>query len=136
MSVRRPAAHRVLALTLAVFPLGACTSSQPGASASLDNSAHPRGILLTVENRNTNDARLYLIRAGRRLRLGTLGSHERRTFALPSAYLGDPSGVVLESELLASRERYRTHAVVTVPGDRLEWLIGHRLSYSKVLIHR
>lgn len=136
MPTRRFAALRLLGLALTVFPLGACTSSQLGASASLDNKALPRGILLTVENRNALDARLYLVRPGARLRLGTVGSHERRTFTVPAAYVGGQGAVMLQSELLASRERHTTQPVTAVAGDRLEWVIGHRLAYSRVSLRR
>lgn len=136
MPAHRFASPRLLALALAVFPLGACTSSQLGASASLDNSASPRGILLTVENRNAADARLYLVRPGLRLHLGTIGSHERRTFALSTTHLGGHADVSLQTELLASRERRTMQPVSAGAGDRLEWVIGHRLPYSWVSVRR
>lgn len=136
MPQQRVLAVSVFALGLTVFPLGACTSSQLGASASLDKSASPRGILLTVDNRNAADARLYLLRSGLRVRLATLGSHERRTMALPVSYLAGQSGLVLQAELLASRETHQTQPVVAVVGDRLHWIIAHRLPYSRVSVHR
>lgn len=136
MPVERFASPRLLVLVMAVFPLGACTSSQLGASASLDKSASPRGILLTVENRNAADARVYLLRPGLRVRLGTVGSHDRRTFAVPTAYLGGAGEVGLQTELMASRERRTMQPVTAVAGDRLEWVIAHRLPYSLVSVHR
>jgi hypothetical protein len=136
MPARRFVSPRLLALALTVFPLGACTSSQLGASASLDNKAPPRGILLTVENRNALDARLYLVRPGARFRVGTVGSHQRRTFAVPATYVGGQGALMLQTELLASRERHTMQPVTAVAGDRLEWVIGHRLSYSRVSVRR
>jgi hypothetical protein len=134
-SVHRFAASCMLPLAIALIPLGACTSSQRGASASLDELAPPRGALLTVENRNLLDARLYVVRSGLRIRLGTIQAHERRTFVLWAHHLG-PRGLVLETELVPSRERYLTHRVTVARGDRLDWLIGHRLAFSRVTVSR
>lgn len=135
MSVHRFAASCMLPLAIALIPLGACTSSQHGASASLDELAPPRGALLTVENRNVLDARLYVLRAGVRIPLGSIQAHERRTFVLSAHHLG-PQGLILETVLVPSRERYVTHEVPVARGDRLDWLIGHRLSYSRVNVSR
>jgi hypothetical protein len=135
MTIPRFTPNRLL-LILIMLPLGACTSSQLGVPTSLDKSAPPRGILLTVENRNAADARIYLVRAGIRLRLGTVGSHERRTLSLPTAYLGIPGGAVLETELMASRERHAMQPIAAVSGDRVAWTIGHRLPYSVVSVSR
>jgi hypothetical protein len=137
MLAHRVASPRVLALALAAFPLGACsTSSQPAASPSLDDSAPPGKILLTVDNRNAADARLYVVRPGLRHRLGTIGSYERRTFALSTMYLGGQGEIALETELMASRERHRMQPVSVVAGDRLEWMIGLRLPNSWVRLSR
>jgi len=131
----RWAASHVAAFVIALIPLGACTSSQRGASASLDKEAPPRGVLLTVDNRNTADARVYLVRPGLRLRLGMLEAHARRTFSLPASYLGF-DGFELQTELIASRERHHSRRVAAVPGDRVELTIGHRLTLSRVVVHR
>jgi hypothetical protein len=113
----RNAAKHLLLLTVSMLPL-ACASAGSGTPAPRDES----------------DARVFLVRSGVQLRLGTVGAHQRRAFVVPRSFLGGAGGFRLQSELLAWRERHRTDPIAAIDGDRIQFVIGHRLSLSWVAV--
>lgn len=117
------------------LPLGACASSQLGASAP-DVLAAPRGALVSVQNRHVMDVRVYLVRPGARVRLGALGTMERRDFAVPSELLGLGGGFQLEAVPLGSTRSHMSEWISAVAGDRVEWTVAHRLRLSSVVVRR
>ena len=137
MTVHRINPERAVAalLMIGLLPLGACTSSQLGASAP-DTIALPRGALLTVESQHVMDVRVFLVRPGLRVRLGTLGTLERRTFSVSSALLGSQGGFWIDLVPLGSTDSYRTDFVPAVAGDRVRLRIAHRLPLSSVVVSR
>lgn len=134
MSSERNATRLLLLLLPWLLTLGACASAQ--LYGSPEEGPSSAKILLGVENRNVADARVFLVRSGVRLRLGTVGAHERRTFSIDRSLLGGVGEFSLDSELLASRRRHRTPPIVATAGDHVELVIGHRLSLSRVVVRR
>lgn len=133
MTVHRVDPGRAMAalLMIGLLPLGACTSSQLGAPAP-DAIALPRGALLTVESQHVMDVRVFLVRPGLRVRLGTVGTLERRTFSVPRVLLGSQYGFWIDLVPLGSTEGYRTEFVPAAAGDRVTLRIAHRLPLSSV----
>lgn len=137
MTIHRVDPGRAIAalLVIGLLPLGACTSSQLGASAP-DTIALPRGALLTVESQHVMDMRVFLVRPGLRVRLGTLGTLERRTFSLSGVLLGNLGGFWIELVPLGSSDGYTTDWVPAAAGDRVSLRIAHRLPLSSVVVVR
>lgn len=123
------ARRRVLVLAM-VLPLGACTFSRPGASASVDAAAVPRGALVTVSNAHVQDVRVYLVRDGLRYPLGTLGTGERRSFAVPTSVLGHGGRLRLQADLVGDRRRFTSEWIEATRGDHVEWFVQPRLQLS------
>jgi len=136
MSVARCAPPRPLILLALLLSLEGCRSTSSSTTASPQAGTATGVRVLIVENRNGADARVYIVRTGLRVRVGTVEAHHRRTFSLARSYLGQEAEFGLEVELLASRERYRTEAVLAMPGDRIDLWIGPRLSLSRLMVRR
>jgi len=125
----RPWTRAGLALVL-ILPLGACTSSHPGAYASADAAAAPRGALVTVSNRHVQDVRVYFVRDGLRFPLGSLTAGERRSFGVPLAVLGHGGRFRLRVDLLGDRRSFTSDWIEAARGDHVEWFVQSRLGLS------
>ena len=120
---------RLLTLFLAI-PLGACTSSRRRVLGPSDATAGSRGIVLHVRNNHALDMRVYLVREGLRVLLGSVGSLGERRFRVPIEYVGLQGQFQLEADPLGSVPGYRSELISTAPGDRVDWTVGHRLWLS------
>ena len=118
-----------------VLPLGACTSSQRGASASLDVPRASRGILLSLENRHATDVRVFLVRGPLRVRIAYLTTMERRGVELSPELVGTGNVIRLEVVPLGSRVGYLSDWIQAARGDHVTWTIEHRLSLSHHAVH-
>ena len=112
------------------LPLGACSSSRLGVHSPLDVSSAPRGALVTVTNQNPQDVRVYVVRGGSRIPLGSLGTGERRSFPVPSSVLGASGGFRLQADPLGGSDAFTSDWIPATTGDHVEWTVAHRLKFS------
>lgn len=133
---RHPKTHfarHALAAILLSLPLGACMSSQLGAHKPLDRPT-PGGALVTVQNQNVLDVRVYLIRGSTPIPLGSVGTLERRTFVIPSSQLGHSGSLRLMADPLGSTQTFVSDWISAVPGDLVEWRLEPNLKLSRVSV--
>lgn len=115
------------ALMLSTLPLWACTS---GTRGPLD-PPRPGGAVLTVENQHVMDMRVYLVRGYTPIALGSVGTMERRTFALPTSMLGHGGTIRLMADPLGSRGTFTSDFIQASPGDHVRWILAPSLSLSR-----
>ncbi len=138
MAPTRKTLRRLVAavLTTTILPLGACMSSQLGASAPLDSSTAPRGIPVSVVNHNYSDVCVYVLRGATRYPLGPVASGQQRTFAVPNTVVGGQGTLRLVAEPLGHGER-DTHVSEWIPaghGRSVEWTLAPALKMSSFVV--
>lgn len=92
------------------------------------------GATLAVHNTHWTRLVVYLERGGTLIRVGTIGSSERRTFRLGPAQVGSGNNLRLVVESRVSRERHRSIVFSVSPGQRIYWTIQSRLELSNFAI--
>lgn len=86
--------------------------------------------VLRVTSDHTSDVRIYLVQAGKRIRLGMVSTHGSAVFAIPADFLGrDASAQILISPVGGWRGLFLTLTTV-YPGETLELTVGNPLIYS------
>jgi hypothetical protein len=95
---------------------------------------NPGGALLTIENHHVQDIRVYLIRASTPIPLGSVGTMERRTFAVPTSQLGHRGTIRLMADPLGSTQTFTSDWVPAAPGDHVEWTLQANLKLSRVSV--
>ena len=94
-----------------------------------DSEAGPHSradVTIEVENRNFNDARVYLLLFGSRTRLGQVPSHSTQTFSFPLP----ADDVRIEVSFIGGGRGFITESMPVSPGDQLVLQImpdAHRL---------
>ena len=90
---------------------------------------------LHVRNNNWLDMRVYVVRHGSRVLLGTVTSFQDRTFELPTAALGGGgSGARVVADPIGSRRGWASDPLSFFPGDRLELTLLNHLAISHLSI--
>lgn len=108
----------------AVILVAGCASSGgvPQQSTNVD-------VTLVVENHNWLDAKIYALRSGTRIRLGTVTSMRTGRFVVPPMARA-PGHVRLRVELLGSNEAHTTDEILVQPGNHVYWSIENYLPLS------
>jgi hypothetical protein len=91
-------------------------------------------LMVEVYNDHVMDMRVYLVRGGTPIPLGSVGSAERRVFRISSAELGHTGYIRLMADPLGSRETYTSDVIQVVAGQRVEWRLAHALALSSVTV--
>ena len=125
----------VLLVTTTALPLGACTPSRAGPSGPFDTPA-PGGALITVDNQNAQSMRVYLVRGGTPILLGSVDTLERRTFSVPTSMLGHSGTLRLAVHALGSTSTFLSPLIPAAPGDLVEWRLAHELRLSSFAVRR
>ena len=97
-------------------------------------AAMDEGIILTVENHNWSDMRIYAIKLGNRFRLGTVTSNTMETFELPSYLQADISEVQLLAVPIGGTQSVLSPSVYPSPGDEVVWGIQNNLALSGTIV--
>jgi hypothetical protein len=125
----------VTTLTLSTLLLWACASSQLEAHGPSDAPV-PGGALVTVENQHVQDMRIYLVRGSVPIALGSVGTMEQRTFAVPTVVLGHSGTIRLMADPLGSRATFTSDYIPATPGDHVRWTLAPRLGLSHFSVRR
>lgn len=115
----------VVLLTLA--SLAGCTTGTGGREVSFRGDSAP-GLIITIRNQRTQDARFWIWIEGRRESLGTVQSTQTRTFRVRLDRISD---VRLEFDLTLGA-RCMTRTARLEPGARLDVAIPVNLSLMDV----
>ncbi len=118
------------AFTVAALAAG-CTTGSGGREVSFRGSSAP-GLIITIHNQRTQDARFWIWVDGRRDRLGTVQSTQTRTFRVRLDRISDVS---LEFDLTLG-ERCVTRSARLEPGARLNIQIPVNLGLMDVRCNR
>lgn len=108
----KAAAYPLATVALAVT-ITACGAAQTGAGTPVGRESQNQ-ITIEVENRNFNDARIYLLVFSERTRLGQVPAQSTRTFSFPSG----PNEVRIEVSFIGGGG-FVTDPMSVSPGDEL-----------------
>jgi len=127
---------RLLTIAGALLPpgAGAACAGRPVDSADVA-AVRPWGpATLRVTNANWSEVRIYLVRAGAQLRLGSVTSNSTAVFEIPPDYLGQSGSVTLIADPVAGRAAYSTALIGIGPGDELELFVENLLQFSYLVV--
>lgn len=123
---------RILFWSLSLGLIGCATSANAGGMD--DGRPEAATTQVTVDNRNTEDIRVYVVRGDTRILIGPVGSLEQRTFALRPSLVGDSGFLQLEFVTLASRQAFATEFIPVARGKEVQWQIESNLALSTVMV--
>ncbi|HEU5261117.1 MAG TPA: hypothetical protein VFU41_06800 [Gemmatimonadales bacterium] len=113
---------------------GAACAGRPAESADVAFLRPWGPATLRVTNANWSEVRIYLVRAGAQLRLGSVTSNGTAVFEIPSDYLGQSGSVTLVANPVAGRASYSTALTGISPGDELELFVENLLQFSHLVV--
>ena len=116
-------------LTAALF-----AAVSAGACAPLAQARGPEGIgqgqtELLVENNNWQDMALYLLRAGTKVRVGTVPSFSKVSIPLSGALIG-AGEIQLLADPIGSSRRFVTEPIAVQPGQQVRFRLENNLAVS------
>lgn len=111
------------------------SSCAPGSALDTSPFDAPRGdIYAEVQNDHQHDVRVFVVRYGDAERLGTVTSHTRQSFDLPSSWVDNGVSVALRVEPIGATGHFTTPDFVLEPGSVIELTVRNFLSTSTVTI--
>ena len=130
MSVSRLLAPALL--LAALLPVtAAAQSAEPVKGAEETPAVVAAETTLTVKNQNWLDMRVFMVRNGARVSLGTVTSMTERTFEIPEAALGGGGfGARVVADPIGSRRGWVSESLSFFPGDQLEVTLQNHLGIS------
>ena len=114
----RGRAARSLPLILLATAAAACASAALGVPG-----AARQGATLRVENQASLDVNVYALRAGQRIRLGTVNAHSTSTLRVPATLVGSGMGVQFIADFIGSDRAPVSDEVVIWPGEEVRLTI-------------
>lgn len=124
-------------LSLGLPALFFLASSCASGSAMEDTSpydASERDAHAEVQNDHQLDVRVFALRYGEAERLGTVTSHTRQSFELPSSWVNTGVSLALRVEPIGGAGEFTTREFVLEPGSVIELTVRNFLSTSTVRI--
>lgn len=113
------------ALTVAALMTGCASSGQDQGS----ENQGPDRVTLTVDNQNWQDATVYLVGNGPRVRLGTVSTNGSDRFILPRN-LSAHGTIRLAVDLIGSSSSTITDPIMVDSGSDVRWTIQNHLALS------
>lgn len=110
-----------------VLVAGAVGCASAGAESDADGRG--RSVTVLVTNHNWQDATVYVIGAGPRVRLGTVTSMNSQRFVVPPS-VRRVTGFRLEADLIGSSVRKTTSDIIVNPGEEVRWNLENQLALS------
>lgn len=104
------------------------------ATARSDESSRRGYAVLEVENQNFWDVRLFVVRDGLPVPIGTVLAMERRRFPLPAGVAGGSADLRVRAVAVPSRLTYTTPPLLLHRGARVELEIRGHLPLSTVTV--
>ena len=114
----RGRAARSLSVLLFATAAASCASVTRGVPG-----AEREGATLRVENQARLDVNVYALRAGQRIRLGTVNAHSTSTLRVPATLVGSGMGVQFIADFIGSDRAPVSEEVVIWPGEEVRLTI-------------
>lgn len=115
---------------LILCALGGCTSSK----SMRGTRPAPISSVIRVANNNWSDVTVYVLRAGNRVRLGTVTSMGASVFRMPDTLLRSSGSVQLVVDPIGSRHVFVTPSIQFFPGQEIEFQVENHLPTSSVSV--
>ena len=128
----------ILALVALLANAGAGVAQEGTDEQKQDESSSARDaapIVVTVENNNWSDMRIYGLRDGVRYRLGTVTSFTKARFELPRQLQAEIKPVQLLADPIAGTRSVRSYPVYLSPTDEVVWVLQNNLALSGVVLN-
>lgn len=109
------------ALPLLFTAVMALSCATPTTTATARPTREPATV--RVENRAVLDVNVYALRAGQRIRLGTVTAHSTSTFRVPATLVGSGMGVQFIADFIGSSRAPVSDEVTIWPGDEVQLII-------------
>jgi hypothetical protein len=116
---------------LILCTVGACTGKAAGTRRA---QPAPVSSTIRVANNNWSDVTIYILRAGNRVRLGTVTSMGASVFRMPDMLLRSSGDVQLMVDPLGSRHVFVTPSIQFFPGQEIEFQVENHLPVSSVSV--
>lgn len=135
MKIRsRVAPLPVFLLAVATVVVGAgCSTGGP-----LDDDPFRGGdtglAYLVVQNNNTKDLTVFVMRYGAFERMGMVTAQTRERYELPRAWVRGGVSLAVRVEMIGSPERFTTETYVIEPGSTFELTVQNSIGQSTVWI--
>lgn len=114
---------------LILCSVGACTGSKSAARGPA-----PVSSVIRVANNNWSDITVYVLRAGNRVRLGTVTSMGAGVFRMPDTLLRSSGNVQLVVDPIGSRQVFVTPSIQFFPGQEIDFQVENHLPTSSVSV--
>jgi hypothetical protein len=79
--------------------------------------------LLRVDNRNFSDMTIYVLRAGERVRLGTVTGNSKRVLVIPEYLISGVSALQFLADPIGGRSTPITEQMTVAPGEEVQLII-------------
>ena len=107
----------------------------PGMSRRpLTESRTTRGIRLIVDNRDWQDAQIYVLRGSHRVRVGTVPAVTRQVLIIRNAMIGGAGELQFSADPIGSRWSHTSETIIVPEHGTLHWQIqlGMRNSWLSI----
>lgn len=127
-----PSVPRLFPTALIALALSACASTSEVKNGP-QRSAAPSAIV-QVTNNNWADMNVYMLRAGMRVRLGTVTTMGSRRFQVPKSMMSASGEVRLIADPIGSRGQFTTAPVQFWPGQTVDFKIENHIAVSSIAV--
>lgn len=123
-------AHVLMLCGLATAVGCAPGMSRPPSTASVAT----RGIRLIVDNQAWQDAKIYVLRGGQRIRVGTVPALTRQLLIIRNAIIGGAGELQFSADPIGSRWSHTSERIIVPESGSLHWQIqvGMRMSWLSI----
>ncbi|HEY7771198.1 hypothetical protein [Longimicrobium sp.] len=122
---------RALVMSAAVLVGAACASSS---GAGRKPAADP--VTVEVSNQNRRDVRVYVVRGGTSVRLGTVVSGRTATFTYRGMSAGQSETLHLNAEIIGGDAKFTSAGVRVAPGERVALRVEDLIQSSSISVRR
>ena len=93
-----------------------------------------RGIRLIVDNRDWQDAQIYVLRGGQRIRVGTVPAVTRQVLIIRNSIIGGLGEVQLSADPIGSRWSHTSDRIIVPESGSIHWQVqlGMRTSWLSI----
>lgn len=122
---------RAVTISAAVLAAAACA---PKSGSGPRPGADP--VTVEVTNQNRRDVRVFVIRSGTEVRLGTVVSGRTGTFSYRGLQPGAAETLRLGAEVIGSNDKFSSEAVRVAAGERVMLRLEDLIQSSSISVRR
>ncbi|HEY0038040.1 MAG TPA: hypothetical protein VGB66_15185 [Longimicrobium sp.] len=122
---------RALVMSAAVLVGAACASSSgSGRTPGMEP------VTVEVSNQNRRDVRVYVVRGGTSVRLGTVVSGRTAAFTYRGMSAGQSATLQIGAEVIGGDAKYTSAGVRVAPGERVALRVEDLIQSSSISVRR